>query len=526
MTSLTLSDELAYIGVSTVAHHKGTVKGIYHEYAGRLEDFCTDVLRVELTSQQIEVGQHVLDNRVTNCPAGHGVGKSHLSACLALYWMLVLNGRVVTTAPTNRQVVTVLWAQIATLHAAANLPGEMTQKRLTISAFAWGFGFTGSKNNSTSVQGIHYENLLAIEDEANGIDPSIDEAFTSLCSSSKNRFFRVGNPTTPYTAFHQACNQEGRIQLNCMEHDNVKEHYELLPGNQYATLKPNVRAAIEDEKGNIKPDHLWPDWVTRPKIPGAVDISFIERWRKHGENSANWKSRVVGEFPISATFALFYDSLLTQSLRPSFVLPENADITLGVDVGGGSDPHAISAWYGNICFELLQIKTVGDFKDGKRLLNFIKQHYKQQKIRMIFLDADGIGNNLVNQFLEGGLPVKGIQWNSKAKNKSCFNLRAQHYLDLSRGFTNLSLKEDREELGVFIVDLPIEAREELLVIEHLEETTSGKLQIKKKDEIKSKLGRSPNLADCLALGFASTKSGLSWLSATDDKTDWLQALIS
>jgi hypothetical protein len=145
---------------------------------------------------------------------------------------------------------------------------------------------------------------------------------------------------------------------------------------------------------------------------------------------------------------------------------------------------------------------------------------------MIFLDADGIGNNLVNQFLEGGLPVKGIQWNSKAKNKSCFNLRAQHYLDLSRGFTNLSLKEDREELGVFIVDLPIEAREELLVIEHLEETTSGKLQIKKKDEIKSKLGRSPNLADCLALGFASTKSGLSWLSATDDKTDWLQALIS
>src|SRR5262252_8229661 len=67
-------------------------------------------------SKQKEILESVRDNRYTAVPACHGPGKSYAASACAAWWVDVHppgEAMVVTTAPTDHQVKTILWKEIA-----------------------------------------------------------------------------------------------------------------------------------------------------------------------------------------------------------------------------------------------------------------------------------------------------------------------------------------------------------------------------------------------------------------------------
>ncbi|HEX5273162.1 MAG TPA: hypothetical protein VFW33_21850, partial [Gemmataceae bacterium] len=95
-----------------------------HAYALRPVEFAVEVLGVNtLTADQ----QHILEAlhrppyRVL-VPSAHDTGKSFSAAVAALYWYYSFDlGLVLTTAPTEKDVIDILWAEIRTLAQRAGL---------------------------------------------------------------------------------------------------------------------------------------------------------------------------------------------------------------------------------------------------------------------------------------------------------------------------------------------------------------------------------------------------------------------
>ena len=83
--------------------------------------FVEGVLGVRsLRSKQVEILQALRDHRRVAVAACHDCGKTFLAACAA--WWFVLShqpAKVITTAPTDRQVRQLLWTEIRSLHSNA-----------------------------------------------------------------------------------------------------------------------------------------------------------------------------------------------------------------------------------------------------------------------------------------------------------------------------------------------------------------------------------------------------------------------
>jgi len=243
-------------------------------YAGDPVGFIETELGKSLTHEQQAIAVSVRDNRETNVQASHGCGKTALSAWLSIWWIFCVEGLVITTAPTKRQVIELLWGEIRKAHSRLNLPGERGQSFLRLTEEAWGFGFTATETDSNAFQGVHHPKLLVIEDEACGISNEIDEGASSCVTGAQNRFLRVGNPIETGGPFEKACKQS-HIRISVWCHPNVAWAYQQESDGAYR-LKPDVAVAILNEKGEVKPQSEWAEWCQRDVIPGAVSVTWIE----------------------------------------------------------------------------------------------------------------------------------------------------------------------------------------------------------------------------------------------------------
>ncbi len=100
-------------------------------WMARPEKFFADVLGWEPWEKQIEILHSIRDNRETFVQSCNAAGKSWLAAGIVLWWTITrFNGKVITTAPTWRQVKDVLWAKIM-LSVSTVLLGISSAKRTT-----------------------------------------------------------------------------------------------------------------------------------------------------------------------------------------------------------------------------------------------------------------------------------------------------------------------------------------------------------------------------------------------------------
>jgi len=414
--------------------------------------------------KQEAIMRSVLDHPRTAVPSGYATGKTWAAARIALWFLFSFPyALVISTAPTWRQVEHVLWAEIRRQHAQSQRPlgGEVlrTQIKLADNWFALGM----STDDPTRFQGFHAAHVLVIFDEAAGIHRTVWDAAEGQMAGAHARWLAIGNPIAPSGSFYDACASASwnTIRISCLETPNVKTG---------RIIHPNLVTA---------------GWVE-------------DRKREWGEASPLYQSRVLGQFPTESEHGLIPLAWIIEA-NERLGKTRDGERCVGVDVARtGADATVFLLREGRSVAEVEEHHSLRVTETVGRLVHFVERHSIDWE--SVFVDEIGIGAGVVDMLDEQGRYVSAVNFASSAAEPGRYaNLRAESFWGVRQ-----ALRPDGEE------PLCIPARFGRLCAElasiQWSVTSSGKILIEPKEKLKSRIGRSPDHADALALTYASDTS--------------------
>ncbi|MET9776205.1 hypothetical protein ABZ023_18425 [Streptomyces sp. NPDC006367] len=177
--------------------------------------FVEDVLGESIWSLQRDVLDAIVTHKRVAVPAGFGVGKTHLAARAAVWFVNVYpvgTALCITTATRFRQVQRQLWPHIRKVVPRAGLPGycDTVQYKMPTPQghdFVAAYGFSAPANDEAAMQGIHMAHILLIVDEAGGIAPMIGHGTNNLLTGGHAAMLAIGNPAMddPASWFEELC---------------------------------------------------------------------------------------------------------------------------------------------------------------------------------------------------------------------------------------------------------------------------------------------------------------------------------
>jgi hypothetical protein len=199
------------------------------------------------------------------------------------------------------------------------------------------------------------------------------------------------------------------------------------------------------------------------------------------------------EYDDDPTALISYDAIIdifTANVEPSIERYITADIARY-----GQDSTVIGVWEGLYCKQVLKYQKQGLEQTVQKLKDLAQIH--QVPYSHIIVDEDGVGGGIVD-FMKG---IKGFVNNSQAienqatgKPDNYANLKTQCYYTLADRINNHKIRVD-------ITD----STDKKHLIEELEQVKTrdldkeGKLKLITKEEVKERLGRSPDFSDMLMM---------------------------
>jgi len=233
----------------------------------------------------------------------------------------------------------------------------------------------------------------------------------------------------------------------------------------------------------------------REVIRGLADQKFIDaRKELWGEGSPAYQARVLGQFPDEGENTLVPLSWVEAKLNKG---PEKkrdeSRLQMGVDVARAGGDRTVLLIRNDQTILHLSIKKKQDtMATAGQVLALGKQFNISPKDIMI--DDIGVGGGVVDRLKEQRWHVKGINVSRPAKHKDRFaNTRAEAYWNLREALspqnTEFSIPHKYKDVGY-----------ECTLIQY-DYTSKGQIKIEDKDQIRQRGGRSPDLADALALTF-------------------------
>lgn len=496
----------------------------FAEYAHRPADFILEVLGVPfLTPEQIRICEQVRDRREINVQAGNGVGKTFVMACLVLWWVFARGGLAITTAPTQRQVRELLWREVRQLYDQnrGTLGGRRRGlMRIELSERMAAWGFTASQHQEEGFQGIHEENLLAIEDEASGITDVIDDGFDSCLTAATNKGCRIGNPLAAGTPFFYACTTHGSIRIPVWTHPNVSWAYDPDTGDMARDVAKAIMEVDARGRPAVREREEWPEWCQREDpIPGAVSVEWIEKARadpRRGPGTGYWEARLWARFPEDVANAIVPRAWFEDARNRYDEDPAGWDARAmqhpwvhGLDVGDGVDPHALVQRRGPVIYIAQLMPSIGDQEDTARATGWLLEELRTKGGRG-YVDRTGVGAN-VNASLRQTKRAKQAEWTvtgvsfggkplTRRRKGPRDDDEVPEFLN-RKGELYYHLREGIRSGRTAIAPLgPLEEQlKEDLARTQFFHTSTGKVQIEAKETVRKRLGRSTDLGDAAAL---------------------------
>ena len=228
-----------------------------------------------------QIANSVRGHKYTVVRSCHGASKSHTAARLTLWFLYAFpNSKVITTAPTFRQVEDILWREIRSAKTNARIPlgGNLNNTSLDLGEQWFAMGL--STDTPDRFQGFHAVDVLLIVDEAAGVAEDIFNASEGIVSSQHARVLYIGNPTTTSGTFYNAFKLPGygKIHISAFDTPNFTEFGITLQDIRDNTWEAKITAELS------RPYLITPEWV-------------YDKYLRWGEGTPMWDSRVMGEFP-------------------------------------------------------------------------------------------------------------------------------------------------------------------------------------------------------------------------------------
>lgn len=430
--------------------------------------------------------------------AGTGTGKSFTLA-LIVFWALATheNGIVLTAAPKQSQLLLNVWKYIgmmwpkfqAMFPQAQLLSGKIRMapqdeggdEKWAATAFV--AGVSADEEVAQKAKGFHGWYMLWITEETPGMNPAIMKTIANTRTGTRNPQISVGQPT------HQ--------------------HDELHTFGQKPWVK-HVRISSLDYPNVV---------LDREVVEGAVTRQHVERCEHdYGRDGRLFLTEVRGISPSESEEALirrdWCEAATELYSKPEMRIGVGA---FGVDCADSpkGDDAAIADFLGACLTEVRAFKVENANKLGEQVANLMKV----QKIdpRYVGVDPVGVGAGTVNELKRLGYRVRHLGGARKAvPGLDKDTLWSQIETDLegeikpagpsvveAERFNNLRSQiywRLREDIRKGNLALPHDEKlfDELTAIEW--EQKNGIICVSKKEDIKSKLKRSPNRADAVAYG--------------------------
>ena len=406
--------------------------------------------------------------------AGHGTQKTFLAARLALWFSYNWRpSKVITTAPTTRQVEKLLWSEMK--HAYENLdkrsyPGKMLALEWRGNPDWFMFGF--SSDNPVMAEGFHGENVLIIVDEAKGINEDIMEGLEGALSGDNARLLLISTAGNPEGYLYDAFS------------DPLFEHFTF-----------SCQEMV--------------DWYTVRGLPvpkGCTTQRWIdERKVKWGEDSVRYKMRVLAQFCESIPEAIILFEWVQRAMKKKRTQPPQQlnKRRMGVDVaefGEDSNVFFVGDDYGSLEIEMTKKQEPTD--TAGRII----QKIKEWKIpdENVQIDTTGTGSGIGSILREKGHDVNCIHFAERSSNP-------EEYADIiTEMYWNL---RERVKNPKFCLEEDSELREDLTRRKY-KTNSDGAYEIEAKRKFRKLVGRSCDKGDAAALcyfeGRTSTVENLGY----------------
>jgi hypothetical protein len=433
---------------------------------------------------QREIIEACFKHKYVTVKSCHASGKTFLAATVVLVFMEgFVPCKVMTTATTNTQIETLLWAEINTQFGKAN-PAypwvwRCMNKGLKIAPDHFAVGF--SSDEEINFQGLHSENFLLVADEAAGIAQPIFDALKTLMTAQNSRMLLISNPDSLTGYFYRSHEMAHfkKFTISAFETPNF-EHFGIT--------MDDIRSGDWEEKiGNEPlpfPALLAPHWVA-------------EVYTEIGEGTPYFIAKVFGEFPTGASDKLIpLDKITAAQKRKGSTHGSNQ---WGFDVARkGRDTSVLRYRRG----QRLEITKQFHQFDSVKLVEWAgKIIHDVDPSAPVAVDAVGLGGPIADMLrIQRKLTVFEYEGNAKSADDDCANQRSEFYWHLRKQFVTGKIAGKIDE----------ETKEELCAIDY--KIQNGKVRVLPKDMVKKEINRSPDKADGLMLCYAPIDN----MTAVDD----------
>ena len=418
-------------------------------------------------------------------PSGNAQGKDFLASCIAPWFSSCYSpSKTIITAPTDRQVKEIMWSELETRYnkAIIRLPGRVLTCKVDIAPDWFIIGFTTKETGQMTgkAQGFHSRHVCVIASEAQAIQDNIFEQLDSILNAEVNLFIMIGNPLRTTGKFARAIDDTTNnivINLDCLD----------------------------------SPNYLY----KRTMIPGMASYDWIEKkrkeWNPEGtEDHPLWLARVRGKKPKTSIDTIFSHELVEQGVKQIPRVSERK-IVVSNDPARFGDDECVT--YGGISGRIAKTDILPQ-SSGPTVCSHVLQVTKEMGANHIIMEVDGLGGpiaDFVDKIKPSGVTLQTIYMNGKPEDELQYqNARAEMYFyakhQVEKGKVQIPndeyLKQELEEVKYFY-------------------NVKGKIQLEDKEDLKERIGRSPNRADAWVLNIWGQKDSVVVRNkdAWDDEVD-------
>jgi len=438
------------------------LKQLLERWAGNIELFVTECLFKDEkrmpTGQQIRVLRDIDAGETDiSIASGHGTGKTSLLSWVILWvGLFKYDAKIPCTAPTAPQLVRLLLPEVRKW--SDKLPREL--KRCVVVkndsvAFDSGniaIARTARKEAPEGLQGFHATFLCWIIDEASGVHNTIFEVIEGSLTGHKHLRLLTANPTRTDGYFYDSHNKNKalwkRHTFNAEESENVSKE------------------SIERKK------------------------------KEYGENSDAYRVRVLGRFPKTSSDSVIPMYIIEDAVHRGDDYNDYGAEVWGVDYADAGDDRTILVKrVGNYFYEKIECPVDGMHRQSKTASwiasLYLEAKEKHKVPKAIFIDSIGEGSGLMSRMNESdfnNIPAISVKVSESPDRPDIYlNKRAELYYRLKGVLEdNGKMFEDDGAIGE-------------LSAQRFEITQKGVIKIIEKKLIKEALGRSPDVADAMAL---------------------------
>jgi len=461
--------------------------------------FASDVLGVTtLWTKQVQLAELVAANRLTTAVSANTCGKTFTLAVIVLHHLYCRGPSVaLTVSPTDAQNKNV-WREIRAmwLGAKVQLPGTLMQQGIVISDKHYALG--RATTEAGRLTGLHHERLLLVLDEAQALDQWVWGASFQLAGGEQNKIVACGNGGPRSGRWYDVCQSPAwaHLHISALDHPNVLAGREVIPGAV-------SRQAVEDAAREFGPES------------GYYAVVVL------GQFADDAAAQLISRAWVDAAIARWHAGDLAG------VANDTNPLLIGVDVarGGADRTTLVKAQATGHVDEIVALR-IPDLSLARQAIEAkltkwgVRREGMDAALRpgraaLVTIDANALGGGPADELEGRGWPVERF-----------FGQGAPSEWDptLSKKFVNRraasawALRDAFAEGRVAIPPNP-ELVAEVLAHQYVHRP-DGKIILESKDELRSRLGRSPDLFDALAMALSGVEGSFAGISPSDGLLDF------